>query len=92
MTLPPIIELRVSNPAGGDLSGLIFQMRVTSGAKNPYHIYFPKTAADGSARITAATFRGQFQDHFELGLMDYDGVASASVRTVNFSYDFRRRR
>lgn len=82
MTLPPIIELRVSSPVGGDLSGLIFQLRVTSGTKNSYDIHFPKTAADGTAQITAEDFRGQFTDHHEMGLMDYNGSIESAADTV----------
>jgi hypothetical protein len=91
MTLPPVIQLRVSSPEGGDLSGLIFQMRVTSGTKNPYYIYFPKTAADGSAQITAEDFRGQFTDHYEMGLMDYNGSVETAVDTVGIElFDAQR--
>ena len=78
MTLPPIITLKVDSPEGGDLSGLIFSMRVSSGTKNLYCIYFPKTSADGTARLTAEDFRGQFTDHWEMGLMDYNGTVETA--------------
>jgi hypothetical protein len=48
-------------------------MRVTAGSKNLFHIYFPKTSAEGTTSITAEDFRGQFADHYEMGLMDYNG-------------------
>lgn len=91
MTIPPIIELRVSSPEGCDLSGLIFRMRVTAGTKNPYHIYFPKTNADGTTQITAEDFRGQFSDHFEMGLMDFNGSVETAEGTVNIElFDAQR--
>ena len=78
MTLPPVIEIKVDCPEGCDLLGLIFQMRVTAGTKNLYYIYFPKTSADGTARLTAEDFRGQFTDHWEMGLMDYNGTVETA--------------
>jgi len=78
MTLPPIIHLKVDCPKGGDLSGLIFQLRVTSGTKNPYYIYFPKTGVDGTTQITSEDFRGQFTDHYEMGFMDYNGTVETA--------------
>ena len=57
MTLPPILVLQAHCPQYEDLSGLIFGMRVVSGTKNFYHIYFPKTSADGKAQLTAEAFR-----------------------------------
>jgi hypothetical protein len=65
LRLPPVIELRVDCPQGRDLSELIFRMRVTAGTKNPYYIHFPKTSVDGTTRITAEDFRGQFRDYDE---------------------------
>lgn len=48
-------------------------MQVTAGTKNPFRIHFPKTLADGTTSMTAQDFRGQFNDHFDQGIMDYDG-------------------
>jgi hypothetical protein len=78
MTLPPIIALKVNCPEGGDLSGLIFEMRITAGTKNLFYICFPKTSADGTTSITAEDFRGQFDDHYEWGLMDYNGTVETA--------------
>jgi hypothetical protein len=79
MTLPSVITLNVSSPDGGDLSGLIFQLRVTSGTKNLYYIYFKKTSADGTTCLTSEDFRGQFNDHVDMFIMDYNGsIESAS--------------
>jgi hypothetical protein len=42
MTLPSEIRLQASCLGKADLSELIFQVKVHSGTKNPFHIYFPK--------------------------------------------------
>lgn len=82
MKLPPVLTLKVDCPQGGDLSGLIFEMRVTSGTKNLYHIYFPKTSADGMACLTAEDFRGQFNDHGDMFIMDYNGTVETAGDSV----------
>jgi hypothetical protein len=73
MTVPPQIALRARCSEASDLSGIIFEMRVIAGTKNPYRIYFPKTAADGSTHLSAEDIEGQFNDHQEMALMDYNG-------------------
>lgn len=88
MKLPPVFLLEVDCRQRGDLSGLIFNMTVTSGTKNPYHIYFPKTSSDGKAQLTAEEFRGQFNDHPDTFPMDYNGnVETASDVVVFDLYD-----
>ena len=90
MKLPPVIQLKIDSPDGGDLSGLIFIMQVTSGTKNQFHISLPKTATDGTTQITAEDFQGQFYDHYEMGLMDYNGSVEAARDVVGlFLYDPR---
>jgi hypothetical protein len=73
MTLPPQIELRARCADADDLSGLIFRMQITAGYKNPYGIFFPKTDSAGRTRLTAEDIKGQFTDHWEEALMDYNG-------------------
>jgi hypothetical protein len=85
MTLPPIIKLIIDCPEGGDLSGLIFQMQVSSGTKNPFYIRFLKTATDGASQITADDFRGQFNDHYEMGLMDFNGSIETAGEMVRLA-------
>jgi hypothetical protein len=82
MTLPSVIQIKVDCPEGGDLSGLIFQMRVTAGTKNQYYISFPKTTAAGETSISAEDFCGQFADHHEMGLMDYNGTVEMAGNLV----------
>jgi hypothetical protein len=73
MTLPPQIELRARCAEADDLSGLIFRIQITAGYKNPYGIFFPKTDSVGHTRLTAKDINGQFADHWEEALMDYNG-------------------
>lgn len=88
MNVPSVFSLRVECPQGGDLGGLIFLMGVTAGTKNGYHIMFPKTAADGTAQITAQDFRAQFKDHGDMFIMDYNGSVETASDIVTFElYD-----
>jgi hypothetical protein len=48
-------------------------MQITAGYKNPYGIFFPKTDSVGHTRLTAEDIKGQFRDHGEEALMDYNG-------------------
>ena len=73
MTLPPQIELRARCAQADDLSDLIFRMQITAGYKNPYGIFFPKTDSVGHTRLTAEDIKGQFTDHWEEALTDYNG-------------------
>ena len=79
MTLPPQIELRARCADADDLSGIIFEMQITAGTKNPYTILFPKTTSDGRTVLPAAEVIGQFTDHWEMALMDYNGTLESAV-------------
>ena len=48
-------------------------MQITAGTKNPYDIFFPKTNGEGETRLTASEIEGQFADHWEMAVMDYNG-------------------
>lgn len=88
MTLPAEIRIQAGCLGNADLSELIFQLTVHSGTKNPFHIYFPKTNSNGLAVLSADDFRGQFSDHFEMGLMDYNGaIETAHERTTLALFD-----
>jgi hypothetical protein len=90
MTLPPTLTLKVDCPQGGDLSGLLFIMTVTSGPKNPYHIHFPHTSADGTSQLSSQDFRGQFKDHGDTFIMDYSGSVEIASDVVSLDlYDTR---
>ena len=82
MTLPPQVDLRARCADVADLSDLIFEMQITAGSKNPYRILFPKTAPDGRSVLTASDITGQFTDHWEMALMDYNGTLDQAVDVV----------
>jgi len=73
MTLPPQIELRARCADADDLSGIIFEMQITAGSKNPYTITFPKTDSAGHTKLTGEEISGQFTAHWEMAIMDYNG-------------------
>ncbi|HEX7190120.1 MAG TPA: hypothetical protein VF381_00985 [Thermoanaerobaculia bacterium] len=82
------MTVRVAHTDETDLSGLIVELTVTTGRKNPYHIDFPKTDASGLAILTRADFIGQFTDHWESGLMDHSGTPESADSTVRVAlYD-----
>ena len=82
MTLPPQIELRARCSEASDLSDIIFEMQITAGSKNPYRILFPKTTRDGRAVLIASEIVGQFADHWEMALMDYNGTLEDAVEVA----------
>ena len=79
MKLPEKIYLQVTNKKETKVKDIIVQLKVRSGTKNPYYIFFPKTDEDGESILSLNDFSGQFEDHFEAGLMDYNG----SIKTAN---------
>ena len=93
MELPENLHAQLRCATPDDLSGLILEIRVTTGTKNPYYILFPKTDADGRAALSRSEFLGQFHDHWESGLMDYQGdVADASSTVEVALFDAERYR
>ncbi len=82
MTVPPQIELRAGCAEASDLSDLVFEMQITAGSKNPYCILFPKTTRDGRSALSAEDIAGQFTDHWEMALMDYNGTLDDAVDVV----------
>jgi hypothetical protein len=81
--LPPAkLFVRVISASAGRLDGIIVEMEIRAGRKNPYFVRFPKTDASGCAELTRADFVGQFEDHWEEGLMDYDGSVESALPTV----------
>jgi len=85
MKVPDVVRVQVRSAEPTDLSGLIVHMKVRAGRKNPYFILFPKTDASGRATMTRTDFIGQFTDHWESGLMDYDGRIEDASSTVEVS-------
>jgi hypothetical protein len=88
MNLPSLVSLRLTCPTAANLADLIVGMKITAGHKNPYYINFPKTDALGRSAISEASIRGQFEDHWAEGLMDYSGtLATASQRVIFHLFD-----
>lgn len=82
LVLPDALQLTIRSEPPADVASLIFAMDVFAGRKNTYVICFPKTSSDGIATLSAADFRGQFRDHLESGLMDYDGTIESADQHV----------
>ena len=82
MRIPEQLHVQVSCDDEDDLSGLIVQLIVSTGQKNPYRIYFPKTDRSGAATLTRDDFVGQFKDHWEAGLMDHAGTPETAQPIV----------
>jgi len=82
MKIPEEIRVRVECDDEADLSGLIVELTVTSGHKNSYRIDFPKTDDSGATTLTRDDFVGQFEDHWEVGLMDYNGTPETADAVV----------
>ena len=88
MNVPIRITVQLTSEEEADLSGIIVEMVVTTGQKNPYRIYFPKTDTAGTATLTRKDFIGQFKDHWESGLMDHAGTLESADPWVRVSlYD-----
>ena len=78
------IELTLST---GEISGpsdLIIGMRISAGTKNPYRVYFPKTDEHGHTALERSAVVGQFNDHWEEGLMDFNGTLESASQVVTF--------
>lgn len=71
--VPSTVVLRVSCEGTPDLSDLIVGMRISTGWKIPYHIYFSKTDRLRRSVLSEASLRGQFTDHWAAALMDHSG-------------------
>jgi hypothetical protein len=84
MGLPPSVDLRVRDASGHEATDLIFSMLISTGRKNPYSIYFPKTDAHGRAFLSARAVRGQFEDHWAEALMDHSGTLDEARQDVTF--------
>jgi hypothetical protein len=85
MNIPETIFAQVSCKSCTDLGDIIIQLKVKAGRKNPYYIYFPKTESSGKTSLTRDDFIGQFKDHWEMGLMDYDGTPETANSVVEFT-------
>ncbi|MBY8999369.1 MAG: hypothetical protein KGD64_00460 [Candidatus Heimdallarchaeota archaeon] len=71
-----------------DLNGIILELKITAGRKNPYYITTPKTNRVGYSELDQEELIGQFKDHWEMGIMDYDGSLEVAEPIIEVSlYD-----
>ena len=88
MNLPDKIQIKLTNNDNLHIDNIIIEAKVKSGSKNHYFIHFPKTNIDGISTLTKSDFIGQFEDHLETGLMDYNGTIEKAISIVEISlYD-----
>jgi hypothetical protein len=93
MKLPDKITVAAKRSDGTPVCRVIVTLEVRSGTKNPYFIDFPMTDDAGFASISSADFRGQYEDHWEQGVMDYNGrIEDASSLIVVSLFDTRHLR
>jgi hypothetical protein len=84
MDISSRLELAISSNEADPPIGLIVGMRISAGTKNPYRIYFPKTDESGRTTLDKAAILGQFKDHWEEGLMDFNGTLESAGQTATF--------
>lgn len=78
MKIPETITIQLCCEESADLSGIVCQIEIAAGNKNPYHILFPKTDQNGKTSLSAENVKAQFEDHREAGLMDYNGTLESA--------------
>ena len=85
MNFPAVFAIELSSETSCVLEGLIFQLKVSTGQKDPYFILLPKTNEVGRTEITHEDFVGQFKDHWEMGLMDDSGTPEEADKNIELS-------
>ena len=85
MRVPQIIAVQVVSAGAADLGNLIVQIKIDPGYRNAYFICLPKTDKAGKSEIRRDDFKGQYEDHFEIGLMDYAGALNQQGPMVEVS-------
>ncbi len=84
MKLPEQVDVELTS-GDENISGLIVEMKVTAGNKNPYYIYFPKTDKNGKSLLKQEDIIGQFNDYNEVSMMDYNGTTEAANPEVEIT-------
>ena len=82
MRVPETISIQLQCQDAVDLSGIICEIEIAAGSKNLYYIVFPKTDQNGRSSLSADDVKGQFEDHWEQGLMDYNGTLDSASPMV----------
>ena len=83
MNTPEKIVARLRSDSGVDPSGVVLQLTIRSGHRNPYEILLPKTDHSGVSELTSVELVGQFKDHWESGLMDHNGTVDSASPVVD---------
>ena len=93
MIVPETIYIELFSDTNVNLSNIILQLKITTGRKNPRYITTPKTNTNGKSELSNEDLRGQFEDHWESGQMDYSGTLKDASPIVEVSlYDLARLR
>jgi hypothetical protein len=79
------IELQIKCKGQKDLSDILVGLKIKAGTKNTYLVLFPKTDRYGRAELIKEDLVGQFDDHIEMGLMDYNGTLENAENEVEVS-------
>lgn len=69
MKVPKIITLQLISAPGLDLSGVIVQLTLSTGQRNPRRVSFPKTDSTGRSALDRRDLLGQFSDATQADLM-----------------------
>ena len=85
MKVPEKIVIQVNSDEHVELSGIILEIKIKAGHRNPYYIKTPKTDNKGSTILTQEDLRGQFEDYWERALMDYNGTLETADPVVEVS-------
>ena len=85
MIIPDLIEINIQCKHYSELQDIIIQMVIFSGTKNHYTICFPKTDSFGNSKLYKSDIIGQFEDHYESGIMDYNGTIESASSVVAIS-------
>ena len=85
MKVPEKIYIQLSSDEKLNLSGIILDIKIRAGHRNPYYITTPKTDNEGKSILTKEDLRGQFEDHWVRALMDYNGNLETAKPIVEVS-------
>jgi hypothetical protein len=88
MIVPDVVTLQLVSADAVDLSGVIVAVTISTGRRNPRHVYFPKTDAVGASALAGHDLVGQFEDGTEADLMGSWGTIADAASEVRINlYD-----
>jgi len=85
MQVPDNITVRIISDEIEDLSGLIVEITIFTGKRNPRRLHFPKTEHDGCTTMTRGDLVGQFEDETQFDLMGSWGNLEDALPVVEIS-------